>query len=206
MPGIGSDIKDVLQDLGKHVQIYAHNTANPSDEYVDTDQSINERSVFESSHMMPVTAVYDSNITAGDRLDFVNLSDSFLVASLDDQLFQSEVYAKEGVIYKCNAFVNCERRSGEIRDPSTYDLIPNWNSVFSGEMGLFTGRISDHDIIDERYARFSTSSKLLYLSKDLDVQQEDRCIVNGDKFNVQTVETDRIPGLYICGVSEDARE
>jgi len=205
MPGIGDDIKQVLWELGKHVEIYKHNAYNPSDEYVDTEQNINERSVFESANMMPVTAVYDSKMNAGDRLDFVSLGSSFLIASLDDQLFQSEVYAKEGVIYKCNAQVDCSRKSGETRDDN-YNLVPNWNPIFSGEMGLFTGRISDHDVADERYGRFYTSSKLLYLSKDLDVQQEDRCHVNGEKYNVQTVESDRIPGLHICGVSEDNRE
>lgn len=205
MPGIGDDIKQVLWDLGKHVEIYKHIVSNPSNEYVDTQQNISETQVFESTHMLPITAVYDSNITVGDRLDFVNLNESFLVAMLDDQLFENEVYAKEGVIYKCNAQVDCSRKSGETRNDD-YDMVPNWNSVFSGEMGLFSGSISDHNITEERYGRFSTSSKILYLSKNLDVKQADRCIVNGEKYSVQNIESDRIPGLHICGVSEDTRE
>ena len=205
MPGIGDDIKQVLWDLGKHVDIYKHNTSNPSGEYVDTEQNISETQVFESFHMLPVTAAYDSNMAAGDRLDFFNLNESFLIADISDQLFQSETYAKEGVLYKCNAKVDCSRKSGETRN-SDYDLVPNWEPVFSGELGLFTGRLSDHNVVEERYGRFSTSSKILYLSKDLDVEQEDRCWVNGEKFQIQRVESDRIPGLYICGVSEDTRE
>jgi len=205
MPGIGDDIKQVLWELGKHVEIYKHNDSNPSDEYVDTQQNISETQVFESSHMMPITAVYDSKMIAGDRLNFLNLNEYFLIASLDDQLFQGETYAKEGVVYKCNAQIDCERKSGEVRN-SDYDLVPNWESVFSGEFGLFSGNLSDHNIADERYGRFYTSSRILYLSKDLDVRKQDRCIVNGEKLNVQTIESNRIPGLHICGVSEDTRE
>ena len=207
MAGIGDDIKDVLQELGKEVDVYRHTTKEiVVTEHVDTEGNVRETTPFESTHMNVFMAAYDTSIQLGDRLDFTTTSESYLVGTWVPQSFENEIYANEGVLYRCNSEVDVYRRSGETRDPQTYDLVPNWEPVFSGELGLFSGRLSDHDIADERYGRFYQSSRMLFISKDLDLQREDRCVIDGERYNVETMETHRLPGLKICGLAEDNRE
>jgi hypothetical protein len=135
----------------------------------------------------------------------VNVNARYLVGVLTDQLFEHEIYAKEGVLFKCNQKIQVKRKNGSTRD-SNYDLVPNWEEQFSGEYAMFTGTLSDHDIADERYGRFYQSTRRLYVSKDLDVRSDDRCIINGENFHVQKVEPHRLPGVKICSAVEDRRE
>jgi len=207
MAGIGDDIKDVLQELGKEVNVYRHTTGEfLTVESIDTEGGVKDTTPFESTHMTSFMATYETSIEVGDRLDFTATSESHLVGVMVSDLFENAVYAKEGVLYKCNTEVDAYRRSGETRDPQSYELVPNWEPVFSGELGLFSGRLSDHDIADERYGRFYQSSRKLFISNDLDLQIEDRCVIDDERYSVETMETHRLPGLKICGLAEDNRE
>jgi hypothetical protein len=64
---------------------------------------------------------------------------------------------------------------------------------------LFTGRLSDQEIInDERYLRAYTRKRLLFASRQLDIQSKDRLHIDDEMYQIELVEQDRLPGLNMC--------
>lgn len=209
MASLGSDLADVINELGDKITVHKHPTISGEtyEEYVDSDFSMDERTPFKSAFMIRGTFPYDTNAVPGDRVDFEDATNKeHLLVVLKDQLFERECITKEGVLYRCNTKVHFKRRDSEPTRNDNYELVRGWSTVFSGEYGLFTGDINDQKISEEDYARFNIANWMLFVSDDLDGREEDRCIIGIQNYKVQKVNSHRLPGVKICELVEDTRE
>ncbi len=203
---LGEDIAGVIRENGIEIEVYHHDNNNTvSSEYLDYDRDVSSRVPFDSVNMMECTLPFNTSAKVGDRIDYVNTNEKYLLATTANEIFENEVISVQGVLYKCNSQIEVHRMSGEARNDD-YKLIPNWNPIFSGEYVLFTGTLSEQDITDEKYARIYSTTRNMFASADLDLQQSDRCFVNGEAYSLDLIERDRLPGLQICRLSEDNRE
>ena len=201
MSSVGRDIKEVLAELAEQISVYNHVSGEivTSGEFVDFERDWWPRSAFESEFIITCTFAHDTIARPGDRIDFHTEDGRYLVASLVSNVFEREIISKDGILYKCNNQAMLERVSGEAYRNENYELAYDWDEIFSGEHVLFTGRLSDQEIINnERYVRSYTRKRLLFASIDLDIQSKDRLSVGDEMYQIELVEHDRLPGLNLC--------
>lgn len=201
MSSVGDDIKEVFAELAEAVSIYDHVSGEivTSGEFLDFERDWWPRSAFESEFIITCTFAYDSQVKAGDRVDFHTTDGRYLVATLVSNVFEREVISKDGILYKCNKQAMIKRKSDIPTRDENYELSHDWNEIFSGEYVLYTGRLSDQEIINsEQPSRFYKATKRLFASNDLDIQSNDRLHVEDNVFQIERVESDRMPGLKIC--------
>jgi len=201
---ISEDIEQVINELGPLVVVYDHNTQTSNEEHIDYNRDVRATTPFDSSFFIECDLPYNSTAKPGDKITFQATNENYLLATLDTEIFEASVVVKEGVLYKCNTTIEVQEKSGERN--SDYVMETVWNPVFSGEHALFTGTLSEQNINDERYARIYSKTRSLFASIDLPIEQEHRCLVNGEAYRVDLVEPDRLPGLKICSLSLDNRE
>lgn len=219
MAGIGDDIAEVLEELGSKIQVYKHASGDETTEYVDTEQRSTRGSPFDSHFTMICSFPYSSAAVPGDLISFYRGTSAdfyayFLLVSLIKETFENEFMVNEGILYRCNAIAEIKRRAEEeTRDPTTLELTREWQTQYSGEYVLFTGTIAMGEYSDQDYGAYVLDRNLMYISSDIDVRVEDRCMMkdigsdaSGEAFKVELVEKHRLPGMKICRVSEDTRE
>jgi hypothetical protein len=201
MSSVGTDIKEVFTELAEAISIYDHVSGEiiASGEYTDFEREWLPRSAFESEFVITNTFAYDTVAKPGDRIDFHTTDGRYLIATLVSNTFEREVISKDGILYKCNKQAMVMRKSETETRDTNYELSYDWDEVFSGEYVLFTGRLSDQEIInDERYLRAYTRKRLLFASRQLDIQSKDRLHIDDEMYQIELVEQDRLPGLNMC--------
>lgn len=210
--GLGDDIASVFEEVGSKVEVYKHGTGDTYTEYIDSEKNITERSPYLSQAYLQGVFAYNSNADSGDLISFVDDPDNIdyflLIASVKER-FAGELITKDGVLLRCNTEVQIKRKT-ESRD--NYDLSVDWPIIHSGEYAHFTGDLQSMELNEQDFGWTIIDRNLLYLSGDLDVKNEDRCIIvsgmgaEHDKaYEIELVEDHHLPNIKICRLAEDTR-
>lgn len=211
---IGADIKEVFDELGSPVHVYKYANGETYEEYVDTTFEVNHVYPWTSHYIVKAFLAYDTRVEAGDLITFMDEPASpqrFLVTAMQSELFEAQVVTKESVLYKCNAVAQIKRRT-EARN-ADYELQVLWPTVNSGEYGFFTGQLESYHTSEEGNTVSLLDRNLLYISDHIDLRIEDRCVikdsmdeVSGEVYEVELIETHRLPNIKICRLVDDSRE
>lgn len=218
---IGDDIAEVFNELGSKVEIRKAFTGETSEEYIDINYEVNHVYPWTSHYMMKCDLNYQTAAEPGDYITFKDDPDNettHLLVALAKERFEQAVISKEGVLYMCNAFVEVQRAVES--DNDDYDTEVAWNTIHSGEFAFVTGILDDQYVKQKAFGQISIDSNQLYMSRAIDLQVDDRCIVNligitemsgevyvsGESFKVDAIEFNHLPNVAVCKVSEDQRE
>ncbi len=100
IPGIGSDIREVLEEVGTFVEI----EGTALTEYVDYDFNVQVGNPFLREHMRSATLPHDTVIQAGNILYVPVNGERMLVVNFIPEMFENHIVTINSTFYKCNIF------------------------------------------------------------------------------------------------------
>lgn len=176
---IGPDIKEVLQELGVSFTIL-RDSGDVTGERLDYDSNSQVTKPFIREHFLEVSFQYDSEVVAGDLIQFSTDQRKFFVVHLDPELFENQIIEKRGVLYKANAVVSVQRPSGE--DTDYYQRVVHWNDIKVNQPVTlvdkeYATRLDDED---QDFAQMDLKGLIMFLPASVGILPHDRIVVSGE--------------------------
>lgn len=201
--GIGLDIKEVLQDVGVKYNVIG----GASSEYLIYESNAQVTKPFIREFFLEVWFSYDTTVNAGDVVQFVETSESFLVMHHSPDIVEDEIIKYDSVLYKCNVSGELLRPSGESGWDSDYNKSTSWEVIRSACYGLqvenlYGGGLEEEEELGELDVEKHTG----YFPTSYNIQVNDRYQVqSGEYYRVENVIRYRFPAVDIVVLGEDTR-
>lgn len=203
---VSENIERVFQKIGTEVRVIKHNNSDSTLEYIDYETKMSNSTPFQDQFMIECTFGVNTNALPGDLIEFTDDGSKFIMVSESKSRFQNKVVTIESVLYKCNVSGDIKRKELSGRNEN-YELVESWNTIVSGEAGLFVGDINDRSVESQEHSEVYITEPNLFLSGDVDVQSDDRFEISADeKYQIKSVEPRRLDNIKICRVQKDNRE
>jgi len=206
MPGIGEDIKEVLEELGTTITITRPDgtTFIEKGDLVDYPTSSTE---FIRQFFSTLTLVYDTRVIAGDIFKAVNKY--YLVINSTPSSFEDELVDFTVSVYRCNVHGRIKRLT-ETRDPVTKLTIPVWSEVGNAVRALqHESRLGNELVLEENLVGLSMFQHSLYLPSYMDIQIGDRWYPmessDTEYYRIYGIDKKRLESVFVCGLKEDTR-
>ena len=203
----GPDIEDMLQDIGTPYTILRSGETNILGEKCLYKLNKQVTKPFIREFFIEATLSYDTEVVAGDIIQFTNDSRTFIIATNTPRNFEGQAFDNQAVFYKCNVLGELKRHSGEIYNSQTYKKDQVWDSVKTDLYGLMTEEIFGNYLDQEtRIGQVQNQALFLYVSSSEDIQSLDRFeAVSGEYYKVEEIEKNIYPGIHICHLEVDTR-
>lgn len=201
--GIGLDIKEVLQDVGVKYNILG----GTSGEYLIYESNAQVTKPFIREFFLEVWLSYDTTVKAGDVLQFVETSNSYLTMHHSPDIVENEIIKYDSVLYKCNVSGELLRPSGEGSWGTDYNKSITWETVRSSCYGLqvenlYGGGLEEKGELGELDIEKHTG----YFPTSYGFQVNDRYQPrSGEYYRVENVIKYRFPAVDIVVLGEDTR-
>lgn len=203
MPGIGTDIACVINELGTTATILRTVNITEKIMYEVNAQSTNS---FMKDYYLDASFKWDTKIVPGDVLQFKGAS--YLVASKVPEDFEGNVVEYIATILKCNLPSTAKIVSwSQTQDTTTYEITSGWSVkcstayglVYKDARGTLTEELSPT-------GRTTTFKLLCIVPASYNVKALDRVVVSSTEYYmVQDVEKYEYPGLHVLTLIEDTR-
>lgn len=205
MSTIGADIKDALADAGGAFTILRE-AGNVSEygTYLPTSQATKPITL---EHFRHGALSYDTDVVAGDVIEFDKTSERFLAMNKLPLLSGDAITNYESVFYKCNISDGVLfRPSGEATD-AQYHTQTLWDPIKSDCDAMQVAALYGNSLEDEEeMALIGLRKDEVYIQHSVGAQALDRFQpASGEYYQVSTVETRRFPGVDVLRVEEDHR-
>lgn len=206
---IGPDIKEAIVEVGIKYTII-RDAGNISDNYLTAKPNEQVTKPFIREFFLEAQITYDSQLVAGDILEFDATGDRFIVMHLTPTLFENTVIRYESVLYKTNVKVDV-LRPGERRNPNTYVMESYWEKMQSSRDILLTTPLFGQDLdTAEQLGLLGIESHEIWCPSSLGIQLLDRIRVVsgtgvGDYWRVEAVRKYRFEACDVIKVKEDTR-
>lgn len=207
--GLGTDIKEVFSEVGIAYNILRSETI--SGEYLDWEPNSQVTKPFIREFFLECTFANDTKAVDGDVIQFMPSGeiyggDKYLIMNKTPDIFENEILAFAGVLYKCNVSGELLRPSGEVWDRN-YRKAPAFHIV-SGEVhALFTEPLFGGELeTEEELSLLGIEKQDLYVPTSYGVQPLDRFIpASGEVYLVESIKKRRFKGVDVAVLSEDTR-
>jgi len=204
---IGASIKKALAKVGSEYTII-RDAGNVSDEYATYDYTSQATKPITLEHFRKADLAYDTEVVAGDVVEFEETSERFLVMNMLPELFKNDTIAYGSIFYKCNISDGIlTRPSGEAWDSNTYHKQTQWEEIKTDCSAMQVAALYGNDLeSDEELALLEMRKDELYIAHSIGIQSMDRFQpVSGEYYQVATVETRRFPAVDVAILEEDHR-
>jgi len=204
MPGIGEDIKEVLEELGTEATVYRIGGSVFS-EKLDIETYPDSSTEFIRQFFASATTVFDSNVIAGDTV-LVN-GIYYLATNIQGSSFEDEAVDNTVALYRCNCNGTL-RRLTKVRDEN-YIEVPTWTPLYQQVKALqYEDRFGNEMKLENNMA-FVSKQLVLYIPAGYPVKIDDRWYpIHSDAteyYRVATIDKRRLSDVLICGLKEDSR-
>jgi len=122
--------------------------------------------------------------------------------SVVPEMFSGLVVQYNAILLTCNMSFDIERQTEERN--ADYTLSSNFVSVMADAVGArldMDEKLSE----DEKIGKLMLESDMLYVPEAYGVKLGDRMAMDGRKFMVVSVKTNKFPGVAILGIGDDTR-
>lgn len=210
MAGLGSDIKEVFQDVGVAYNILRAPVL--SGEYLDYEENSQVTKPFIREFFLECTLAHDTQVVDGDVIQFMPSGEAqggerYLVMNKTTSIFENALIAFEGVLYKSNVSGELLRPSGEVWDNQTYHKKTAFEVVSSKVYALQTEPLFGGELeAEEELALLGLEKQDLFIPVSFNAQPMDRYVpVSGEAYLIESIKKRRFKGVDVCVLSEDTR-
>jgi hypothetical protein len=204
MPGIGPDIKEVLEELGTEALV--RRTPTPFKEKLTYDVNGQASNPFMREFSLAASLSYDTKIVSGDVIQ-VNGGD-YLVIHKTADMFEGNVVEYEAIIYKCNLKSGSLLLSlNEVKHPTTFAVTIDWAVKNNAVYGLMY-KDSRGALLNEEttLGKEPTFSLMCIVPEHYNVVRNDRLHISATEYyRVQDIENYAYPGVSVLTLVEDDR-
>uniref|UniRef100_A0A6H1ZAI6 Uncharacterized protein n=1 Tax=viral metagenome TaxID=1070528 RepID=A0A6H1ZAI6_9ZZZZ len=203
--GIGADIKDIFADVGSAITII-RDSGTVTGEYLDSEINRQITKPFVANYFRNASFQYDTEIIAGDVIQFEVDDTRHLVMSKRAEAFENEVVTWEGTLYLCNVSGELSRPTST-RSAQTYHREETFEPVKSTCHALMTEALYGHDLeTDEELGLMGLENHELYIPASVGPQILDRYEgASGEYSMIATIKKRRYENVLVCGLEVDTR-
>jgi hypothetical protein len=202
---IGPDIEEAIDEVGTSFTII-RDSGNVTGEYLYFKPNQQVTKPFIREFFLETWFVYNTNVVAGDIVEFGVTGNRYIVMNLTSLIFENETIKKDAVLYKTNVTPTLYRMS-QVRDPHTYHERTVWTPIKSNFDALITTPLHGHDLdTDEQLGIIGIQNHEFYLPASIDIKVHDQIRISSDEYyRVETIMKRRYDNVNVCGVGEDTR-
>lgn len=201
---VGPDIKEVLQDVGVKIKIYAP-TRTYRGEYIKYAPNSQVTKPFIREFFLDGQAAYDTDMAAGHIVEILETGVKYIVMNKTPAMLENSVYRYDVVLYKCNVTIDVERPV-EIR--SDYLTRTTWQKIKSAQPALLTSPLFGVTMeTDREIGLLRIDRGELYVPTSYGVQRLDRIRITGTReyYRVEAIQQRRYEDVDVVDVGEDQR-
>jgi len=206
---VGEDIKAALVEVGVAYTII-RNSGNISGEFglLEFSSQLTKPLTIEAFRrgMTP----YDTDILAGDVVEFPVINERFLATNTLPELFENAIVHYDTVFYKCNiSSGELLRPSGETWDDplNQYHKETEWEVIKANCDAMQVAALYGNDLeTDQEIALLGLDKKEVLIQHSVGVRVLDRWQpYSGEYYQVSVIEPRRYPNIDVLVVEEDHR-
>ena len=200
---IGPDIKEVLAEVGvKYVVL--RDSGNLTGEYLTYKPNAQVTKPFIREYFLEASLSYDTNVVAGDIIQFSTTSDTYIVMNRTPALFENTVIKYEIVLYKTNVLIDLLRPS-VVRNAQTYQMRTVWTPIKSQAKALISVPMFGIDLdTNEELGLIGIGNYELYVPSSYGAQVLDRVRISSSEFyRIETVKSRRYKDVDVLDIGED---
>jgi len=206
---LATDIKEVYTELGASITIIRDN-GNISGEYIMYERNAQATKPFIREYFLEADFPYDSSAVTGDVIEIDTTDSLYMLMNKSPDIFENSIVEHGSVLYKVNTSGEVWRPSGETRNPQTYKMELNWESVKSNAYALLTEPEFGEELSleDEKpsIGWLPDKKKELFIPASYGVKELDRIEpTSGEFYMVESVKPRRYPDIDLCILGEDTR-
>jgi hypothetical protein len=202
---IGSDVKEVMEELGTALTIYNRDGTTVTGEYVDFETYPKHSTLFTRMFMYSGAMAYDSVIEKGDIVSFSGFF--FIVTNKVASFFENDSIENAVVFFRCNVIGDFKKYEDTPEYDANYDRIAGW-ALIAGSVKccLVDKRLTTDPENHAEIATISSDVLILYVSAIHDIKVGDRLEISEEEiFQVDTVSKYEIDNVLVCQMSKDDR-
>ena len=200
---IGPDIKEVLAEVGvKYVVL--RDSGNLTGEYLTYKPNAQVTKPFIREYFLEASLSYDTNVVAGDIIQFSTTSDTYIVMNRTPALFENTVIKYEIVLYKTNVLIDLLRPS-VVRNAQTYQMRTVWTPIKSQAKALISVPMFGIALdTNEELGLIGIGNYELYVPSSYGAQVLDRVRISSSEFyRIETVKSRRYKDVDVLDIGED---
>lgn len=209
MTGIGSDIEDVLGELGTEFTIYrlsGESLSEIASEYMDFENYYKHSTDFVRQNVYTCDLAYNTQVLDGDILDMDGIW--VMVMNCKATKFEQEIVIKNAYLVETNCLGKFARKT-TTRDSETMEEDVTWTDVYTDVRGTQIEHIRNpmYELTNEMQE--SSVREILYIPKYDDVQIGDRWYPDQDDtteyYKIVNKITRTYAGLFKLNLAADTR-
>ena len=208
MPGIGDDIKEVLNELGTTATVTRFN-GTVIQEKIDYENFPTHSSEFIRQFFYTATLQYDTALQIGDPILFQSVNGIITNIAYSD--FENELVDRTASIFRCNVRGVLKRYTEA--NNANYVKILNWQVASGNPTSLYAlqyeNKFGFQEVFHEEIQAFLQEQHVLVLPGGLSVREGDRWYPvwnsTSEYYRISAIETRRL-GVPICTLKEDTRD
>jgi len=203
---LGPALKHVIEDDGVKVLI-VRDSGDITDEYLTYEPNAQVTKPFIREFFLEAEFPYDTQVVAGDVIEFIITGDRYLVMNKTAEILENEITLYNGVLYKCNMTIDIYRPDDTGTRDNQYHQATTWSLVKADADVLFTTPLYGIDLeTDEQIGLIGVKDLELYIPSSVVISVLDRIIVSSSEYyRVETVKKRRYSAVDVCDVGEDMR-
>jgi len=202
---IGSDIEDVLEELGSSIVIL-RDSGNIEGEFATIETMSQATKPLVISFFKNCTLSYATSVVQGDIINFETTDDKYLVTTLNAEEFENSIITKEGILYLCNVSGELLRPSGEIWNTHTYHKEQAFEVIKSNCYALLVNPEFRNKLVEEESVMVSMEEDEIYLPSSVGISINDRYeATSGEYYKIMVVNSYRYMGVDVCSIGKDTR-
>jgi hypothetical protein len=202
---IGPDIKEAIVEVGTKYNII-RDSGNITGEYLDYETNAQVTKPFIREFFLDAQVCYDSQIVAGDIIQFTTTLSKYFIMNLTPEMFENSIISYQAVLYKTNETMTIYRPSNQ-RDSQTYHMRTIWTPVKTAVPILITSPLFGIDLeTDQELGLIGLQLHEAYVPSNYGIQVLDRLLLSsGEYFRVEALKKRRFEGIDVLDVGTDTR-
>ena len=202
---VGADIKEALEEIASSIVIL-RDSGNIAGEYCDIEINAQATKPFIISFFKKATFQYDTQVVAGDIVNFETTGDYYLTTTINPEEFENEIITKQGVLYLCNTSGELSRPSGEAWNSQTYHKEQAWETIRSNCYSLLVNPEFRNQLNEEESVMVNVEENELFLPHSIGAAVNDRYEpYSGEYYKIEVVNSYRYQDVDVCRITEDTR-
>ena len=202
---IGSDIKEVLQDVGVAITIL-RDSGNVTGEFAFTKSNAQVTKPFIREFFLEGQVAYDTQLVVGDIIQMNTSGKVFMVMNLTPDLLENTIFRHQVVFYMCNLLVDVLRPSDDDFD-QRYRSARSWSFIARQKYCLITTPLYGHELSsDDEIGKLGIEVHEMYVPSSLGIKALDRIQISSlQYYKVEAVKPRRFEAVDVLELREDNR-
>jgi hypothetical protein len=204
---IGSDIKEVLREVGNTITI-KRDSGDITGEYTMYKPNAQVTKPFIREFFLEGWLSYDTQAVVGDIVEFPTTGDRYIVMNSSPVMLENIVWRYDAVFYKTNEVADILRPSEGNWPTATYHRSTDWTYVKRQVDLLITTPLYGAELeSDQQLGQIGLEIHEMYVPTSIGVEALDRIRISSNiYYQVETVKPRRYNGVDVVELGEDSRE